>query len=317
MPFRSAPNTKENILSFVKQRGPSLPVQIAKEVGLSILFTSAFLSELFSEKELKMSNMRVGSSPLYFIQGQEPMLEKFVEHLKSKEREAFEILKGKKFLRDIRQLPAIRVALREIKDFAIPFKNGEEIIWRFLTVPETEYKEEKKQEPIVIVEKEKIETPVLEITTEEQEEVKKEIKEGTKEVEKPQVVNVITKEKKKPSAPKAKAKTTKKKVSSKSKQDEKFIERVKEFLSKNSVEIVNIEGIKKEEIILKVRTGEGEQLLVAYKKKKITENDIVRAARKAAEMQLKYSVLSMGELPKKVSELIGALQNIKDIRKVE
>ena len=58
-------------------------------------------------------------------------------------------------------------------------------------------------------------------------------------------------------------------------------------------------------------------MLVAYKKKKITEKDIINAAKKATNMGLKYSVISMGELPKKFSELIGALQNIKDIRKVE
>ncbi len=302
MPFRSAPNTKENILAFVKQKGPSLPVQIAKEIGLSILFTSAFLSELFSEKELKMSNMRVGSSPLYFVQGQEPMLEKFEEHLKSKEREAFALLKERKFLKDLEQLPAIRVALREIKDFAIPFKKDEEIIWRFLTVPETDFKEEKKPEVKVVAEKEIVEKPLLEVIK--------------KEEEKPSVEHLV-KEKKKPQRAEQKTKTVKRKTPSKSKYDEKFIERVKGFLSKNAVEIINIEGVKKDEIILRIKSNGSEQLLIAYKKKKITEKDIINAAKKAAEMNLKYSVLSMGELPKRVSELIGALQNIKDIGKVE
>ena len=297
-----ASNIRERVISFVKNRGPSLPVQIAKDIGLSILFTSAFLSELFSEKELKMSNMRVGSSPLYFIQGQEPMLEKFAEHLKSKEREAFSLLKEKMFLKDLEQLPAIRVALREIKDFAIPFRNGEEIVWRFLTAQESDFKDDKKQEVKMVIEKEMIEKPVSE-------EIKMVI-EQTKE-------ESIVKQKKKTQKTEPKSKTAKKKTSPKSKQDEKFIEKVKEFLSKNSIDILHIEGIKKDEITLKVKTSEGEQLLVAYKKRKITESDIIRSAKKAAEMNLKYSVLSMGELPKKFSELIGALQNIKDIRKVE
>lgn len=298
-----ASNIRERVLSFVKQKGPSLPVQIAKDVGLSILFTSAFLSELFSDKELKMSNMRVGSSPLYFIQGQEPMLEKFAEHLKSKEREAFAILKDKKFLKDVDQLPAIRVALREIKDFAIPFRNGEEIIWRFLTAQEADFKDDKK--------------PVI-LQVEEVKEIVKEVTEQPKQETKEEPVAHIVKQKKKQQKTEPKIKTAKKKAnSSKSKHDEKFIEKVKEFLSKNLIDILHIEGIKKDEITLKVKTSEGEQLLVAYKKKKITESDIIRAAKKAAEMNLKYSVLSMGELPKKFSELIGALQNIKDIRKVE
>ncbi len=40
-------------------------------------------------------------------------------------------------------------------------------------------------------------------------------------------------------------------------------------------------------------------------------------AKIASEIGLKYSILSLSELPKKVSDLISALGNIKDIRKVE
>jgi len=88
-------------------------------------------------------------------------------------------------------------------------------------------------------------------------------------------------------------------------------------LSKNSIEIVNIEGLKKDELLLRIKVNGNEQLLVAYKKKKISENEIIKTAKKASEMNLRYSILSMGELPKKISGLIKALQNINDIKKVE
>ncbi len=42
---------KEKILSVLKKRGPSLPVHVAGETELSMLFASAFLSELLSEKK--------------------------------------------------------------------------------------------------------------------------------------------------------------------------------------------------------------------------------------------------------------------------
>ena len=58
-------------------------------------------------------------------------------------------------------------------------------------------------------------------------------------------------------------------------------------------------------------------MLIAYKKKKISEKEIIKAGKKAAEMKMDYSILSMGELPKKISELKEALQNLKDIGKVE
>ena len=116
MATKDTSQLKENILSVLQQRGPSLPVHIAKGTNLSILFASAFLSELLSERKIKISNMRVGNSPIYFIPGQENQLENFALHLNNKEKEAFTLLQNKKILKDGEQHPAIRVALRSIKE---------------------------------------------------------------------------------------------------------------------------------------------------------------------------------------------------------
>jgi len=301
MPPQDTTDIRDKIVLSIKEKGPTIPVFVAKEIGSSILFTSAFLSELLSEKRLKMSHMRIGSSPLYFIEGQEPMLEKFSHHLKSKEAEAYAILKEKKFLKDTAQEPAIRVALREIRDFAIPFKRGEDLFFRFFTAPETEF----------IIEEKPAALPVKPITLP--------VEEGKEKTESPIIIEEIKEIKKEKEKRKQKPKTkiTRKRVSSKTKYDEKFLEKVKEFLSKNSTEIVNIEGLKKDELLLRIKVNGNEQLLVAYKKKKISESEIIKTAKKASEMNLRYSILSMGELPKKISGLIKALQNINDIKKVE
>ncbi len=55
---------RNKIIALLKIRGPSLPVHISKEIGLSSIFAGAFLSELASSKEIKISNMKVGGSPL-------------------------------------------------------------------------------------------------------------------------------------------------------------------------------------------------------------------------------------------------------------
>ena len=81
--------TKRKITSILKLKGPSLPVQIAREIQLSSLFAGALLSELAKEKLIKISHMKVGGSPLYFIAGQEELLEKFHSYLPGKEKEAF------------------------------------------------------------------------------------------------------------------------------------------------------------------------------------------------------------------------------------
>ena len=96
MPTQDTSKIKEKIIFTLRRRGPCLPVHIANEIQTSILFASAFLSELVSEKKIKMSYMKVGSSPIYFIPGQERHLERFSEHLKSKEKEAFLLLRERK-----------------------------------------------------------------------------------------------------------------------------------------------------------------------------------------------------------------------------
>lgn len=140
MPQQDTSQIKEKIMSFLRNNGPSIPIKIGKEIEQNGLFTSAFLSELLSEKRINMSNMRVGSSSIYFIPGQEKGLENYIQHLKPREREAFELLKTNKILEDRKQEPAIRVALRSIKDFAIPIQREEELFWKYFQANDEEIK---------------------------------------------------------------------------------------------------------------------------------------------------------------------------------
>ncbi|MDP7520935.1 MAG: hypothetical protein QF567_01730 [Candidatus Pacearchaeota archaeon] len=278
MPIQDTTNIKEKIISIFKIRGPSLPVHIASRIGLSILFTSAFLAELVSDRKIIISNMRVGSSPIYFIKGQELMLERFSQHLQSKEKEAFILLKERKILDDKKQEPAIRVALRSIRDFAIPFRKDEDIFWRYFTIKEPEIKE--IQKPIKSIEKR--------IIQEKQE--------------------LETKEK-------PKRKPIRKKISQK--KNEKFFNKVKEFLLEKSIEILDIKDFNKDNLTLKIRDNGKEQLLIAYNKKRINESDLIKIHKKSLELNLPYIILSLGETPKKLDELINAIKNLSRIEKLE
>jgi len=322
---RDAEEIKNRIMFFIQQNGPSIPIQVSKRIQMDGIFTAAFLSELLGEKKINMTNMRVGSSPVYYINGQEAQIEKFGEqHLKSKEKEAFFLLKEKRFLKDSEQEPAIRVAIRTIKDFAIPFTKNSESFWRYYLAEEKEFyipiEEQKKQKE----EEEKNKKPEETIVINESIEERKFLKFGGKK-EEPVVEEkieikeeIIPTKEESPSEKTTKPKTARKKSSkTKSKQDEKFLETVKEFLSKKSVAILNIEGFSKDYLLLKIKVKGEEQLLVAYNKKKITEADIISAAKKASELELRYSILSLGELPKKVTDLIDSLKNLKEIERVE
>ncbi len=285
MPTQDTTPLKEKIISVLKAKGPSLPARIAREIEQSILFTSAFLSELLSEKKIKISNMKVGSSPIYFLPGQEPKLENFSQYLKSREKDAFQILKEKKILSDREQVPAIRVALRNIQDFAIPFKkpNSDEIFWRYFTAKEEIPKEEKSEQP-----------------------------KSEPQVKKEKELEIFDKEPKKKKTTNKKSK--KKKQSSK--KNQKFFNKVKEFLISKSTEILDIESFNKNELIMKIKDSGKDLLLVAYNKKRIDEEDIVKAYKKALESNLDYKILSMGEPLKKTRKLIDAIEKLDQIEKI-
>ncbi|MCK5043851.1 hypothetical protein KAR52_02515 [Candidatus Pacearchaeota archaeon] len=286
MSVQNALDTKTKILSIIQRRGPSLPVHITKEIGLNMLFTSAFLSELASEKKIIISNMKVGNSPVYFIHRQEPMLERFAQYLNSKEKEAFFLLKEKKFLKDRIQDPAIRVALREIKDFAISFKKNEEIFWRFFTIPESEFEVKEPEKKIFPIPKQ--DNP--------------EIKQETKELE------IFDKPLKK-IPPEIKSKSKKKEKS-------EFVINLLNFVKENNIELLEEIEFKKREFsgIAQINTSLGltKILIIGKDKKKITENDLQIAIQKCHANKKIVLLLSSGELDKKA---VKFLEEYKDILK--
>ena len=270
--------TKGKIVSILESRGPSLPIHVSKGVGMDMLFASAFLSELLSEKRVKITSMKIGSSPLYFIAGQEAKLEGFSHHLKSREKDAFDILKSRKFLLDKEQEPAIRVALRTLKDFAFPFKFRGDIYWRYFLVPQSDFQRAKPVE--VVREVKKVDVPMKE--------------------EKIKVVK----------------KKTAGRTGTSSGQSNKFFERVKEVLSGKQADIVDILSVSKECLVLQV-TEKGENyVVVAYNKKRINEKDIMDAYKKVSDPNMKYKILSLGEPLKKLVTFIDAIKSLAGVEKV-
>ena len=309
---------KEKIILVFKKRGPSLPVHVAKETGLNILFASAFLSELLNEKKIKISNMRVGNSPIYFVSGQEIMLEKFSEYLKSKEKEAFLLLRQKKFLKDSEQEPAIRVALRAIKDFALPFKKNEEIYWRYFIVPEMELKElkiktkkptkrkseismfpEGKSKPEILISPEVKSKSEISISPEVKSKSEISMFPEGKSKEKQSDLKILEK-----------PKTLNKKIKEKS----DFTIKILNFLKIKDIELIEeIESKKKEFLgIAKIKTSLGslEILIIAKDKKKITKNDIELALQKNNVYKRIVLFVSTGEINKKTKEFLNDYKNI-------
>lgn len=313
---RDAELIKRGIMSFIQRNGPSLPIQISKSIQMDGIFTSAFLSELFHDQLVKMSHMRVGSSPIYFIPEQEPLIEKYGEsYLKSKEREAFFLLKENKFLIDSEQDPAIRVALRAIKDFALPIPQGEDTVWKYFKALEEvpKIKEIPKPEENLKDESPRTINEQKEVITEPK--TKKELINTSGERSEPTLERIGEREiHTQKQVPK---KQTFRKQTKIKKPDDKFFNKVKEFLAEKNAEILEIISAGKSELMLRVKTNGKEKILIAYNKKSISEKEIIHAHKKSQEFNLPFLVMSLGEMPKKTNELIEALKSLAEIEKIE
>jgi len=309
--------TKEKIIETIKTKGPSYPALISREVGLSPLFAAAFLSELVKERKLKISNMKVGSSPIYYIEGQGPQLEKFSEYLNHKEKESLFKLKESQMLQDETQEPAIRVSLRKIKDFAIPMQiriNGEtKLFWRYFQFPESETREKIRlllntSNPSQIQKKEpKEQSENQEPQTTNQEDNQKQIIER-KGFESPLESKAIDK------GPKEQIKPKKPQISA-------FAETIKDYLATKKIEIIDELSIKKKEFIAKVRMdalfGKQEFYLISKEKKKVSQNDLTIAIQTAQSEKMPALFLSPGELDKNAKRYIQEWRNIIKFDKVK
>jgi hypothetical protein len=301
---------KKKILNILDEKGPSLPVRIAKETKLSPMFASAILAELTSAKEVKLSKLKVGSSPLYLLPGQDEKLEPFAEdNFRGAEKEAYLKLKEVKTLDDQAQPPAIRVALRSIRDFAVPIKHDDKIFWKYSFASESEVKESLPRGMArgSVVKKE--------IKREIKQELKQEVQPEVKQVE----ISVVTPVKKLApifSAP-VSAKSEPKQGTKAKKATTNFLEQIREFLAPKNIQLLNTVEIEKKEITARVEIEGKQYLLVAYDKKRVNEKDIMSAYKKSSKLGLPYYILVRGEQTKKMNETINAYQNLLKVDKLE
>lgn len=292
---------KTEIVNFLKINGPSLPNEIARKINKPLLITSAILSEMVNEKRIKISHMKIGSSPLYFLDGQENQLEKFEKYLKNKEKEALNLLKKNKILNNENLEPSIRVALSNIKDFAKPIrikiKEKEIVFWKYFLVNNKEVEEIVKN----IIEK-----------FERHEKKVKEIKEEKTKEKKEQEIDET--EKKKKSELQKKLEVTEKEESVKG---EVKIDNFESYIHSNFdlVEKISNNTYTGSKEIL----GEVVDFLIIIKdKKRVSDSDLVMALREGQERKMPVIILTKGTLTKKAKKILeesGSLLIIKNLNK--
>ena len=134
--------TAEQVFEFIRDSGPVLPKDISSHFNIDTLFASAYLSELSSKGMIEVSNIKVGGSPLYYTPGQKDKLSAYKENLHEKEQKTYEMLRNHKVLEDLSLDLIDRVALRKMKDYAVPLNvvmgYEKRLFWKFFTVTDAE-----------------------------------------------------------------------------------------------------------------------------------------------------------------------------------
>ncbi len=134
---------QDKILAFIQSTGPTLPAKVAKHIGSDILIASAHLADLTSQRKVRISNLKVGGSPLYYLDGQQDKLYGFVQgNTNPKNIVVLDRLRDEKVLQEKNLDLLAKVALRALKDFAVPLQvrtqNGVELFWKWHLLPKEE-----------------------------------------------------------------------------------------------------------------------------------------------------------------------------------
>ena len=318
--------THKKIIGVLDEKGPSLPINIAKALEISSLFISAFLSELTNQKRIKVSSLKVGGSPLYYLKGQEKKLEDYYKYLHPRESEAFLLLREHRVLKDRDQDPATRVALRSIKDFSVGFKMDNEIYWRFVSVSKEEVDGilngnviEEKVEEEKNIEEEKVEESVQEKVRE----VVEEKVEEKIEKENPRMIEPVVKEVKiksesdnKFNNPLVMDKVIKKKEKPRS----EFVQQVISFINERGLQIVEEKDYKAKEyncvVQIKSELGIINFLTQAKDKKRITESDFKKLLSNAQSIPLPAFMLYTGEIGNSAKDYLKEYSSVLKAKRI-
>ncbi len=282
---------KNQILEIVKKEGPVLPAQISQKVVSNILFTSALLSDLASQDQVRMSKAKIGGSPVYYVKGQEHKLQMLYKHLGEKPRKIYDLLKEKRILRDKELEPWQRVAVREIKDFSVMItvnhQGAQEIFWKWYLTRDEEAKS-------MITETIKKEMPEElkkeELKPEPKEELKKE---PAKEL-KPETKEDIIKEKKE---------IVRKHVT------DRFYGMLNTYFSDNRIVILEEQALRKNteyEFVIGIPSALGnlKYFVKAKNKKKISDAELNMAYTTGERKKLPTIFMSTGDMTKKAEQYL-------------
>ena len=310
------------VLELIKSKGPVIPINISKQVQQDLLFTSAMLSELVSQKKLKLTYIKVGGgSPLYYLPGQEDQLKNFIHYLPEKDRKTVVLLEKKKILRDSELGKETRISLRQIKDFAFPLQvtigGNKQLFWKWHLLTQEEVtnsikeslgykikkKEVKKEEPVQKVEEKKVEVVKKEESKVEAPVVKEE------PVETPPVVQTDVKRGRPKKIEAEESASVPVVAEAKPLASDPFLDMINAYFDASNISVLETSIVKKGkeyDFVLQIASivGPLHYYCRAKKGKRINEGDLSASFILGQSKKLPTLFLSTGELTKKAKEFL-------------
>ena len=311
---------QDKILAMARN-APLTPTMVAKAVGKDSLIASAMLSAMTEKGLLKISYVKVGSTPLYYDPGKSEQLQDYSSYLNEKDRRVYEVLKEKKVLRENVLDPLSRVCVKNLKDFARPlevsFGGNTEIFWKWYLLPDADAEpiikgiltgqmpleqkqdEQPEQQPSPVPEQS---APIPAQPVLEQEQAPQ--PEQVSEVQKPKRVKKKKVETQKRIVDKIKEMI----VPSAVKGSDNFLEQLNKYFSKNGVFVVkNMDQKRKGELEFIVEIESSVGALVYYchakDKKRVGEADLSNAFVQGQLIKLPVLFLTTGNLTKQAEKI--------------
>lgn len=341
---------QDRILQLLRTTGPTLPTKVAKVINTQILFASAHLSDLASQGKVRISYLKIGGSPLYYLPGQESQLYPFASgNVNPKDLQVLDKLKEEKVLRENNLDLLYKVSLRSLRDFAVPLQvniqGRTELFWKWHLLSEEETNKliakllsaslpEKAEETKIEEKVEKKVSKQLISVAEEKPLPLPTLSEKKEEpisasMVKPEQQKTLVEEKNIPESPEEPKKSTfqkfKEKILPRKRNiiEDNFLPQVENLFKKLKVEIEQKELLRKNAeltLIVKVPSVVGKMTYFckAKNKNKCDEKDLSSAYMEAQIKKLPLLFLYSNEINKKAQEMLdsGAFQNVI-VKKIE
>lgn len=290
------------MLELVKERGPVIPSQISKDLNTNILLASAILSDFASRNLVKVSSLKIGGSPLYYLTGQEVKLQDYMARLNPVEKRACELLREKEVLRDSTLDPQTRVALRQAKDFARPlevtFDKQKEIFWKWYLAPNEKAEASIRRE---LERQELVKKPAAEVAK---------AREQMAEVAKPKPAKPAARLEQEISRPRPAVKAEQPEVLKTKESSDNFQQKVMKFLEGKGISVIEQKDARGSELSCTVKVpnpiGAISYFCHAKNKKSCTEADLSYALVQGQVRKMPVLFLTSGEPTKKAQELLQA-----------